>query len=52
MNTLKKELIREYKELDSCTLSDAFDELNLKQGGCILLNRCLKIQPFVDKFLR
>ncbi|MGB3159682.1 RraA family protein [Carnobacterium sp.] len=42
MNTLKKQLIREYKELDSCTLSDAFDELNLKQGGCILPKQMIK----------
>lgn len=36
MNRLNRQLIREYKELDSCTLSDAFDELNIKQGGCVL----------------
>lgn len=32
---MKKSLIEQYKQLDSCTLSDAFDKLNIGQGGYI-----------------
>ncbi|WP_414839445.1 RraA family protein [Carnobacterium sp. TMP28] len=32
---IKKETIEEFKKLDSCTISDAFDELRIGQGGYI-----------------
>lgn len=28
-NTIKKEIINEYRKLDSCTISDAFDKLKI-----------------------
>lgn len=34
-NTIKKEIINEYRKLDSCTISDAFDKLKIGQGGYI-----------------
>ncbi|GEK92170.1 RraA family protein [Alkalibacterium kapii] len=35
INNIEKEIIEEYKKLDTCTISDAFDQLNIGQGGFI-----------------
>ncbi|MDN6385718.1 MAG: RraA family protein [Alkalibacterium gilvum] len=42
INTINTDIIKAYKKLDSCTLSDAFDTLEISQGGYILPKQRVK----------